>query len=147
MTKFSSDVADEDQFFSTHARNGNWSDGQIFNGKTNHGKLKKDKLALKKLFSLKTSINQVTTKVDGSTTSYSSNGIKVSAPIRVGEDVDQRFKNLKLSLAGQPYHDLLLTTNSQYKDYRANEDRTIHKDGPLFWKNMEKLAVSNTSKY
>ena len=35
---------------------------------------------------------------------------------------------------GQPYDEVLMTTDSRYKNYKANEDRIIVKDGLLFRK-------------
>ena len=80
------------------------------------------------LSSLKPSIKEFT-KIDGNTTSYSINGIKASARIRVEQDADLVLKNLKLKILGQPHDDVLLATDRQYKHYRANEDRIILKDG------------------
>ena len=74
------------------------------------------------------------TKVDGNTTSYSTNGIKANAKIRVEQDVDLVLKNLKLKILGQPYDEVLIMTDSRYKIYKANEDRIILKDGLLFRK-------------
>ena len=74
------------------------------------------------------------TKIDGNTTSYSLNGIKANARIRVEQDVDLVLKNIKLKILGQPYDEVLIMTESRYKHYKANEDRIILKDGLLFRK-------------
>ena len=74
------------------------------------------------------------TKIDGNTTSYSLHGINANARIRVEQDADLVLKNLKLKILGQPYDDVLLTTGSRFKHYKANEDRIILKDGLLFRK-------------
>ena len=74
------------------------------------------------------------TKVDGNTTSYSINGIKASARIRVEQDADLVLKNLKLKILAQPHDDVLLATDRQFKHYKANGDRIILKDGLLFRK-------------
>ena len=76
------------------------------------------------------------TKIDGNTTSYSMNGIKANARIRVEQDVDLVLKNMKLKILGQPYDEVLMITDSRYKIYKANEDRIILKDGLLFRKNF-----------
>ena len=76
------------------------------------------------------------TKIDGNTTSYSMNEIKANARIRVEQDVDLVLKNMKLKISGQPYDEVLMITDSQYKNYKANEDRIILKDGLLFRKNF-----------
>ena len=82
---------------------------------------------------MKPSIKEFT-KIDGNTTSYSINGIKASARIRVEQDADLVLKNLKLKILGQPHDDVLLATDGRYKHYKANEDRIILKDGLLFRK-------------
>ena len=64
------------------------------------------------------------------------NGIKANARIRVKQDVDLVLKNLKLKILGQPYDEVLMITDSRYKNYKANEDRIILKDGLLFRKNF-----------
>ena len=74
------------------------------------------------------------TKIDGNATSYSMNGMKGNARIRVEQDVDLVLKNLKLKILGQPYDEVLLTTDKRYKLYKTNEDRIILKDGLLFRK-------------
>ena len=85
------------------------------------------------LSSLKPGIKEFT-KIDGNTTSYSINGIRASARIRVEQDADLALKNLKLKILGQPHDDVLLATDRRYKHYKANEDRIILKDGLLFRK-------------
>ena len=74
------------------------------------------------------------TKIDGNTTSYSINGIKADARIRVEQDVDLVLKNMKLKILGQRHDEVLIITNSRYKNYIANEDRIILKDGLLYRK-------------
>ena len=44
------------------------------------------------------------------------------------------LKNMKLKILGQPYDEVLMITDSQYKHYKANEDRINLKDGLLFGK-------------
>ena len=43
---------------------------------------------------------------------------------------------MKLKILGQPYGELLIMTDSRYKNYKANEDRIILKDGLLYGKNF-----------
>ena len=57
------------------------------------------------------------------------NGIKANAKVRVEQDVD-----LVLKILGQPYDEVLMITDSRYKNYKSNEDRIILKDGLLFRK-------------
>ena len=68
------------------------------------------------------------------TTSYSMNGIKANARIRVEQDVDLVLKNMKLKIIGQPLDEVLIITESRYKNYKANQDRIFLKDGLLFRK-------------
>ena len=82
---------------------------------------------------MKPSIKELT-KIDGNTTSHSLHGIKAKARIRVEQDADLVLKNLKLKILGQPHDDVLLTMDSRFKHYKANEDRIILKDGLLFRK-------------
>ena len=74
------------------------------------------------------------TKIDGSTASFSIGGKKANGRIRVGQDADLVWKNLKVKIHGQPNDDVLLTTDRRFKHYKANEDRIILKDGLLFRK-------------
>ena len=60
------------------------------------------------------------------------NGIKANERIRVEKDVNLILKNMKLKNIGQPHDEVLITTDSRYKHYKANEDRIILKDGRLF---------------
>ena len=60
--------------------------------------------------------------------------IKAIARIRAQRDVDLTLKTLKLKFLGQPYDEVLLTTDRRYKRYTAIEDRTILEDGLMFLK-------------
>ena len=82
---------------------------------------------------MKPSIKEFT-KIDGNTTSFSIDGIKASARVRVEQDADLVLKNLKLKTFGQPHDDVLLATIRPFKHYKTNEDRIILKDGLLFRK-------------
>ena len=62
------------------------------------------------------------------------NGIKANARIRVEQNVDIVLKYMKLEILGQPYDEVLIITDSRYKNCKANEDRIILKDGFLFRK-------------
>ena len=72
------------------------------------------------------------TKIDGNTTSYSMNGIKANARIRVEQDVDLVLKNMKLKILGHSHDEVLMMTGSRYKNYKVNEDRILLKDGLLY---------------
>ena len=62
------------------------------------------------------------------------NGIKANARKRVKQDVDLVLKNMKLKILGQPYDEVLIMTDSRYKNYKVNEDRINLEDGLLFRK-------------
>ena len=75
---------------------------------------------------LKTSVKEFT-KIDGNTTSYSMNGIKANTRIRVKQDVDLVLKNMELKNLNQPHDEVIMMTQSRYKNYKANDDRIIFK--------------------
>ena len=62
------------------------------------------------------------------------NGIEANARIRVEQDVDLVLKNMKLKILGQPHDEVLIVTDSRYKNYKANEVRIILQDGLLYRK-------------
>ena len=87
--------------------------------------------------SLKTSVKELT-KIDVKTTSNSMNGIKANALIRVEQDVDLVLKKMKLKFLGQQFDEVIITTDSQFKLYKANEDRVNKKAAYYsltFWRN------------
>ena len=133
MTTSSSDVADEEKIFFTHADDSNESEEQTLQGKEQSKQNAKQWAANEESAVLKTSVKEFT-KIHGNTTSYSMNGIKANARIRVEQDVDVLLKNMKLKILGQPHDEVLMMTDSQYKNYKANEDRMILKYGLLFRK-------------
>ena len=83
------------------------------------------------------------TRIDEHCTFYFINGIEVSARIRVEKDVDLVLKKLKLKKLGQPHDEVLLTSDSRFEHYKANEDRIILKDGLLFWRCYGKTGNVN----
>ena len=135
VTTSSSDVADEEQIFFTHADDGKESEEQTLERKEQSRQNAKQWAANEESPALKTSVKE-STKIDGNTTSYSMNGIKANARIGVEPDVDLVLKNMKLKVLAQPYDEVLIMTDSRYKSYKANEDRIIFKDGLLFRKNF-----------
>ena len=50
------------------------------------------------------------------------------------QDVDLVLKDMNLKISGQPYDEVLMITDTRYKNYKANEDPIILKDGLLFRK-------------
>ena len=133
VTTSSSDAADEEQFFLTQTDGQDETEEQILQRKEQSRKKAAEWLVNQEPSSMKPSIKEFT-KIDGNTTSYSINGIKANARIRVEQDADLVLKNLKLKILGQPHDDVLLTTDGRFKHYKANEDRIILKDGLLFCK-------------
>ena len=59
------------------------------------------------------------------------NGIKANARMRLEQDVDLVWKNMKPNLLGQSHDEVVITTESRYKHYKANENHINLKDGPL----------------
>ena len=133
VTTSSSDVADEEQVFFTQTDNGNESEEQTLDKKQQSKQNAKKWAMNEQLPILKTNVKELT-KIDGNTTLYSMNGIEATARIRVEQDVDLVLKNMKLKILGQPYDEVLIMTDSRYKNYKANEDRIILKDGLLYRK-------------
>ena len=138
VTTSSSDAADEEQFFLTKADNNDESEEQTLERKEQSNQNAKQWAMNEEPPVLKTSVKEFT-NIDGNTSSYSMNGIKTIARIRVEQDVDLLLNKMKLKMLGQPHDEVLLMTDSRYKSYKANEDRTILKDGLLFrkyfWRN------------
>ena len=95
VTTASSDVADEEQFFFTHADDRNESEEQTLERREQSRQKAKQWAANEQSPVLKTSVTEFT-KIDGNTTSYSMNGIKANARIRVEQDVDLVLKHIKL---------------------------------------------------
>ena len=133
MTFSSSDVADEEQFFFTHADDTNESKEQTLEQKEQSRQNAKQWAANEESPVLKTSVKEFT-KIDVKNTSYSMNGIKANAGLRVEQDVDLVLKRMKLKILGQPFDEVLMITDSRNKNYEANENRIILKDGLLFRK-------------
>ena len=133
VTTSSSDVADEEHIFFTHADDAKESEEQTLERKQQSRQNAKQWAANEELPALKASVKEFT-KIDGNTTSYSMNSIKATARIRVEQDVDIVLKNLKLKFLGQPFDEVLIMTDSRYKHYNTNEDRVILKDGLLYRK-------------
>ena len=67
-------------------------------------------------------------RLDGNTTSRSTNGIKAKAQIRVEHDADLVLKDLKIKILGQAHDNVLLTTDRRFEHYKANEDGNILED-------------------
>ena len=133
VTTSSSDVSDEEQIFFTSADDIKESEEQTLERKEQSRQNAKQWAVNEKLLALKSSVKEFT-KIDGNTMSYSINGIKATARIRVEQDVDLVLKNLKLKILNQPFDEVLIMTDSRYKNYKANEDRIILKDGLLYRK-------------
>ena len=125
VTISSSDIADEEQFFFTQADNNDESEQQTLERKEQCRPIEKQWAANGESSSLKTNVKR-------NTTSYSMNGSKANARIRREQDIDLILKNMKLKVLGQPHDEVLILTDSRYKNYKTNEDSIILKDGLLF---------------
>ena len=130
-TTSSSDVTNEQQFFFTHASDSNESLEQTLERKERSRQNAKQWAANEESPVLKTSVKDFT-KIDGNTTLHSMNGIKANARIQEEQDVDLVLKNMKLKILGQPHDEVLMMTDSRYKNYKATENRIIPEDGLLF---------------
>ena len=128
--------SDEEQFFFTQADNNDESEEQTLQRKEQSKQNAKQWALNEESPVLKTSVNEFT-KIDRNTTSYSMNRNKANAGIRVEQEVDFMLKNMKLKILGQPHDEVLMITDSRYKNYNANEDRIILKDVLLFRKYFE----------
>ena len=133
VTTSSSDVADEEQVFFTQTDKDNEPEEQTLDRKGQSKQNAKKWATNEQSPIMKTTVKQLT-RIDGNTTLYSMNGIKANGRIRVEQDVDLVLKNMKLKILGQPYDEVLIVTDSRYKNYKANEDRIILKDGLLYRK-------------
>ena len=135
VTTSSSDVADEEHFFFTQADKNDESGEQTLERKEQSRQNAKQWATNEESPVLKTSVKEFT-KIDGNTTSYSMNGIKANARIRVEQDVELVLKNMKLKILGQPQDEVIMMTDSRYKNCKAKEDRIFLKDGLLFRKHF-----------
>ena len=133
VTTSSSDVADEEHFSFTQADKNDESEEQTLERKEQSKQNAKLWTMNEESPVLKTSVKEFT-KIDENTTSYSMNGIKAYARIRVEQGVDLLLKNLKLKILGQPHDGVLMMTDSRYNNYKANEARLILKDDLFFRK-------------
>ena len=133
VTTSSSDVADEEQFFFffTQADNNDESEEQTRERKEQSKQNANQWAMNEKSPVLETSVKELT-MIDGNTTSYSMNGIKANARLRVEQNVEPVLKNMNLKILDLSHDEILLVTDSRYKNYKANEDRIIPKDGLLF---------------
>ena len=133
VTTSSWDVAEYEQNLFTKADKNDESEEQTLERKERSRQNAKQWVADEELSSFKTSEKEFT-KIDGNTTSYSMDGIKTNARIRVEQDVDLVLKKMKLKILSEPYDEMLMVTDSRYKKYKAKEDRINLEDGLLFRK-------------
>ena len=146
VTTSSSDVADEEQFFFTDTDDQDETEEQTLQRKEQSRQKAVEWISNREPSSMKPSIKEFT-KIDGNTTAYSLHGIKANARIRVEQDADLVLENLKLKILGQPYDDVLLTTDRRFTHYQANENRITLKDGLLLRNTTETLVALNTTKF
>ena len=133
VTPSSSDVAHEEHYFFAQTNGEDDTEEQTLERKKQSVKKATDWVAHEEPSSMNPSIKDFT-RIDGNTTSYSIHGIKANAGIRVEQDVDLVLINLNFKILGQPYHEVLSTTDKRFKHYKANEDRIIIEEGLLFRK-------------
>ena len=131
VTTTSADVADEEQLFFTQANGENETEEQILQRKDQSRQKATEWVVSQETSSRKPGIQEFK-KIDGNTTSYSINGIKANSRKRVVQTFELVLKKMKPKILGQIYDELLMMTDSRYKNYKANEDRIILKDGLLF---------------
>ena len=112
VTTSSSDVAVEEQFFFTHANDSTESEEKTLERKEQSRQNAKQWAVNQEPPVLKTSMKEFT-KFDGNATSYSINGMKANARIRIEQDVDLVLKNTKRKILGQPHDEVLLMTDSR----------------------------------
>ena len=96
MTTSSSHIAVEEQVFFTQVDNNDESEVQTLERKQQSKQNAKLWAMNEESPVPKTSVKELT-KIDVNTTSYSTNGIKADARIRVEQDVDLVLKNMKLN--------------------------------------------------
>ena len=135
VTTSSSDVADEEQFFFTQADDNNESEEQTLQRKEQSQQNAMQWAANEESPALRTSVKEFT-KLEGNTI----NGNKANARKWVEHDVDLVLKNVNLKILGQPYDEVILMTDSRFKNYKGKEDRIIFKDGLLFRKYVGKTG-------
>ena len=133
VTTTSSDAADEEQIFFAQADSQNELEKQTLERKEQSYNNAMQWVANSESLSLKTNMKDITT-IDEKTTSCSMKTFKSKARIRVKQNVQMVLKNVKLKNLGQPHDEMLITTYSRYKPYKAHEDRMILKDGLQFRK-------------
>ena len=138
-TKSSSDVADEEHFFFKRTEGQDETEEQILQQEEQSQKKAAEWVVNQEPSSMKPSIKEFT-KIDRNSTSYSINGIKANARIRVEQDADLVLKIIKLKKLGQPHDKVLLTTDRRFEQYKANEDRIILKEGILFRKDYKETG-------
>ena len=118
MTTTSSDVADEEPVFFTQADNNDESKEQTFELNEQSRQNTRQCVANEEPSSLKTSVKD-STKIDGNTTSFSINGIKANERRGVEKDIHLVLKNLRLKILGQRDDEVLMVTDSLYKNYKT----------------------------
>ena len=142
VSSSSSDFTDEEQFFFTQADKKDELEDkkdQTLERKEPSRQNTKQWIANERPLFLKTGVKEFTT-FDGNITSYSMNGIKENARIRVEQDIDLVLRNMKLTILDQPHDEVLFTTDSGHKHNKANEDRIFLENGLLFRKKFKETG-------
>ena len=118
VTTSSSDVADEENFFFTHADNEIESKEQTYQRKQQSRQDAKEGAANEESSSMSTFVEKIK-KIDGNTMSYSIDGVKAIAQLRVEQDINLTLNNLKVRTLSQLFDEVLMTTDWRYKHYKA----------------------------
>ena len=142
----SSDVADEEQFFFTQTDGQDETEEQILQTKEQSHNKTAEWVANQEPSLMKPSIKEFT-KIDGNTTSYSINGIKTSARIRVEQDVDLVLRNLKLRYLANHMMMCYWQRTDNLSTTKQTRIAVSSKMDSYFWNTTEKLVASNTIKF
>ena len=128
MNASSSDFTDERQLFFTKDDNESQSEEETHHWRGKSRQEAKKWEANDEISTMRSNV-KIFTVINGNTTLLSMFEIKDNARIREEQDNDLVLKNLKLNILGQPFEEVLLTTERQYKHYKTNEERIILKSG------------------
>ena len=133
VTTSSSDVADEEHFLFTQADKNDKAEEQTLEQKQQSRQNANQWAVHEESPALRTNVEKFR-NIDGNTTSYTMIAVKANEKKRVEQDVDLVLKNKKLKIIGQPRDEILIMTDSRYKNCKAKENRIFLKDGLLFRK-------------
>ena len=146
VTTSSSDVANEEKIFFTQADRKDESQEQTLEREEQSRQNAKQWVKNEEPSSLKKSVKKCT-KIDGSSTSFSINGIKANARIRVEKMVDLVLKNMKLKILGQPHDEVLIMQIHNKNIIKRMKTALFLRMAYCSGNILEKQVVSNTTKF